>query len=334
MNGRRALRFWVHDPAAPSFRHRLASLEPTLAEAGFDPATDVFPRRRYGLRILERRRTLQRVDLLVIAKLKLLPFECGVVRRSARAIVYDFDDAVYIGKPARPDLPPDRSAFRLRKFAATCRMADLVIAGNAELADVARRYARRVEIVSTSIDAARYPGEIPARRGTTAVWIGLPGNLEYLEAVRPALARLARERSDFRLRVVCSRFPDWPEVPIEAVTWSEQAEISSLVSADVGLMPLPDNDWTRGKGAFKLLQYMAASLPCVASPVGMNREVVEEGVTGHLVSEKGWESVIRSLLDAPEHGRAMGEAGRRKVLALYDRSRIGPRVASLYSSVV
>jgi glycosyltransferase involved in cell wall biosynthesis len=334
VSDRASLLFWVHDPAAPSFRHRLAALEPDLSEAGFESTTEVFPRRRYFLRILERTAAVRRADLLVIAKLKLLPIERGIVRRASRAIVYDFDDAVYFGKPSRPGSPPDRSWFRIRKFAGTCRMADLVVAGNRELAEYAGRYARRVEVVPTSIETASYPDRIPPRAGTTAVWIGLPGNLEYLETIRPALARVARDRKDFRLRVVCSRFPVWPEVPIEAVPWSAEREVSSLVSADMGLMPLPDNEWTRGKGAFKLLQYMAASLPCLASPVGMNRDVIEEGATGHLVSDTGWEDAIRALLAAPEQCRAMGEAGRRRAVALYDRRVIGPRVASLYSSVI
>jgi glycosyltransferase involved in cell wall biosynthesis len=330
------MRIWVHDPEAPSFRYRLEAAYPALERHGFSCETERFPRRRYGLRVLERRKDLKRIDLLVVAKLKLLPGETTLVRASARRIVYDFDDAVYFGKPKRPSEPPDRSAFRIRKFAATCRMADLVVAANGELAAFALRWARRVEVVPTGVDVTRYlPAGSPRASRPALVWIGLPGNLSYLELVRPAIGVLAREFPGLSLRIICSRFPDWPEVPIERVAWTEESAPAALASASVGIMPLSDDEWTRGKRGFKLLQYMAARLPCVASPVGSNREIIVEGETGYLpADDRGWLDAIRTLLGSENRRRAMGEAGRVKVERLYSMESIAERTADLYENLV
>ena len=102
----------------------------------------------------------------------------------------------------------------------------------------------------------------------------------YLEMIRPALARLAARHPALSVRVICSAFPDWPEIRIERIPWSAATEAASLAAAHIGVMPLTDDEWSRGKCAFKLLQYMAAALPCVASPVGANTEAVVDGVTG------------------------------------------------------
>jgi glycosyltransferase involved in cell wall biosynthesis len=332
----RRLRIWVHDPEAPSYRYRLEAAFSALERRGFSCETERFPRRRYGLRVLERRKDLKALDLLVVAKLKLLPGETALVRGSARRIVYDFDDAVYFGKPAWPGEPPDRSAFRIRKFAATCRMADLVVAASAELAAFARPWARRVEVVPTGVDISRYPpARNPRPNRPALVWIGLPGNLSYLELVRPAIGVLAREFPGLALRIICSRFPDWPEVPIEQVEWTEESAPAALASASIGIMPLPDDEWARGKGGFKLLQYMAARLPCVASPVGSNREIVVAGETGYFpADDRGWLEALRILLGSEYRRRAMGEAGRARVERLFSMESIAERTAGLYEKLV
>jgi glycosyltransferase involved in cell wall biosynthesis len=330
------MRFWVHDPEAPSYRYRLKAAFPSLEQRGFFPEVERFPRRRYGLRVLERRKGLNALDLLVVAKLKLLPGETALVRANARRIVYDFDDAIYLGKPTRPGDPPDRSAFRIRKFAATCRMADLVVAGNGKLAAFAGEWARRVEVVPTGVDLSPYPpARVPQPNHPTLVWIGLPGNLSYLELVRPVIAVLAQEFPGLALRIICSRFPDWPEVPIERVPWTEESTPAALASASIGIAPLSDDEWARGKGGFHLLQYMAARLPCVASSVGTNREIVVEGETGHLsADDQGWLEALRTLIRSESQRRAMGEAGRARVERLFSMETIAERTAELYERLV
>ena len=136
--------------------------------------------------------------------------------------------------------------------------------------------------------------------------------------VRPALARLARRFSTLKLRVICSRFPDWADVDIERVAWSCATEAQSLSTAHIGVMPLTDDEWARGKCAFKLLQYMAAALPCVASPVGANTEAVIDGVNGfHARNTDEWEASLRSLIESPELRARFGASGRAHVESRY-----------------
>lgn len=329
--------FWVYDPEVPSYRHRLRSLIPALEAEGWRCREERFPHRRYIRRILERRGPLAAADLLVIAKINLAVGEAALLRRAARRIVFDFDDAIWVRKPRRLGELPGESWLRRRKFAHTCRLADLVTAGNATLAAAAGRHAGRVEVVPTPVDVDRYAAADVAERpaGRVLVWIGLPENLPYLELARPAIARVAGELPGTVLRVVSSRFPDWPEVPMERVPWSAAGEAAALATADVGLMPLADDEWTRGKCAFKLLQYMAAGLPCVASPVGANREAVADGETG-LWAEgtAGWAAALRRLLASPELRREMGRAGRQRVRRGYDRPAVNARTVALYRSLL
>jgi glycosyltransferase involved in cell wall biosynthesis len=327
--------FWVHDAAAPSFRHRLAAHVPPLEAAGIRCEIETFPRRSYGTRILARAGKLAEFDLLVIAKFKLETGERWLVRRRARRIVYDFDDAIYFGKPDRPGGNPDRSPRRVRKFEATCAIADLVTAGNATLALAARRTARRVEIVPTGIDLAGYASPL-ARRGTERVaWIGLPGNLPYLARVEEALRRLAQRRPGLRLVVISERPPASFAAPIEFVPWSKGTEAAVLAGCDAGIMPLDDDDWTRGKGGFKLLQYMAAGLPTVASPVGVNTDITVEGETGYFASTpREWEDRIERLLGDGNLRERLGRAGRRRVEENYAMPIISRRVVELYGELI
>jgi glycosyltransferase involved in cell wall biosynthesis len=327
--------FWVHDPEAPSFRHRLAAHFPALEQAGIRCEVDVFPRRSYGRRILARARGLAGVDLLVIAKLKLETGERAVVRNRANRIVYDVDDAVYYAKPDRPGQPPGYSRRRVSKFLKTCAISDLVTAGNPTIAAFARRSARHVEIVPTGIDSAAYMAPIPRADGRFDVaWIGLPGNLPYLRLIERPLARL---QADFpgSLHVISEALPAAFSARTIFVPWSAATEARALAECDAGVMPLEDDEWTRGKGGFKLLQYMAATLPTVASPVGVNAEIVVPGQTGFLArDEDGWEQALRALAGDRQLRRRMGVAGRQRAERLFDRRVVGERLVSLYHALI
>src|SRR6202023_2467286 len=192
-------------------------------------------------------------------------------------------------------------------------------AGNDVLAGVARVTARAIELLPTSIDAAAYrPTAAGAADAPTIAWIGSPENLVYLEMIRPALARLTVRYPALKLRGICSRFPDWAEVNIERIAWSTATEAESLAAAHIGVMPLTDDEWARGKCAFKLLQYMAAALPCVASPVGANTEAVMDGFNGfHARTDDEWERHLDALIQSPELRARFGANGRAHVESRY-----------------
>jgi len=198
-----------------------------------------------------------------------------------------------------------------------------VAAGNDVLAGVARLTAREVVILPTSIDTSAYQATFAtADDPPTIAWIGSPENLIYLEMIRPALARLASRHPALKVRVICSEFPDWPEINVERVVWSSATEAHSLAGAHIGIMPLSDDEWARGKCAFKLLQYMAASLPCVASPVGANTEAVIDGVNGfHARNNDEWEQNLERLIDSAALRARLGAAGHAHVEQRYAMHR-------------
>ena len=297
----------------------MASIVAPLESAGFQVRPERFPGRRYGLRTWERRDLLRWADVVVLHQIKLSTIEARLVAALSRRRVFDVDDAIYVRKPRRLGDPVDESIWRRRKFAATCRWVDVVAAGNDVLAAVARPAARDIVILPTSIDTAVYRATTAsATDPPTIAWIGSPENLIYLEMIRPALARLAARHPALKLRVICSQFPDWPEISVERIPWSSQTEAGSLAGAHIGVMPLTDDAWSRGKCAFKLLQYMAASLPCVASPVGANTEAVLDGVNGfHARSIDEWEQTLERLIASADLRARCGANGHAHVEKRY-----------------
>ncbi len=320
-----------YDPAQPSFRHRMQSLVSPLQAAGWAVRTERFPSGRYGIRTWERRALLGWADVVVLHQIKLSGLEARLFAALSRRRVFDVDDAIYVRKPRRLGEPADDSPWRRRKFSATCRWVDAVAAGNDVIAEVARSDAREVAVLPTSVDVARYLcSTLAADAPPTVAWIGSPENLVYLEMIRPAFARLAQRYPRFTLRVICSRFPRWPEVNVECVPWSTATEAEALAGAHVGVMPLSDDEWARGKCAFKLLQYMAAGLPCVASPIGANTEAVIDGFNGlHASSIDDWERCLAQLIESPELRARFGVNGHAHVTQRYAMHLYRSRYAAL-----
>jgi glycosyltransferase involved in cell wall biosynthesis len=332
-SARKAL-FWSYDPEEPSFRHRMLSARDQLADRGWQCIVETLPKGRYLTRILERREQLRSAAVVVLHRIKLTPIEFRPLRAFCRTLVFDVDDAIYYRRPRQLGEAPDKSWFRPYKFARTCAISDLVMAGNRCLADRAGRSTERVEIVPTPVDLSQYEALYVERSPHTLVWIGLPENLPYLELVRGVIGRLADDYPDLVLRVVSAEFPNWPEVKIEQARWSSASEATDLATAGIGIMPLTDDEWTHGKCAFKLLQYMAAALPCVGSAVGANLEVVDEGRTGFLAADPAaWSAALSRLLSDRHRASAMGRAGRDRVRKHYDTRVVSSRAADLIEEV-
>jgi glycosyltransferase involved in cell wall biosynthesis len=319
----------------PSFRYRMSSLVGALEAAGWTVGLHRFPSGRYLVRTWERRELLRRSSVVVLHQIKLAGVEARLFAALAPRRIFDFDDAIYVRKPRRLGEPADDSWWRRQKFAATCGGVDVVAAGNDVLAAAAAPHARRIVMLPTALDASVYRAT-SARQGDppTIAWVGNPENLVYLQIMRAALARLSARHPALRLRIICSRFPEWPEVRIEPVPWSPAAEITALAGAHIGVMPLTDDAWSRGKCAFKLLQYMAASLPCVASPVGANTEAVIDGRTGlYARNDAEWEQALERLIVSAELRARLGAAGRAHVESRYSMHSYQARYVALFASL-
>ncbi len=252
---------------------------------------------------------------------------------AGRPYVVDYDDALF----HRYDAHASRAVRALlgRKIDSVMRRARLVVAGNEYLAGRARAAgARRVEVLPSVVAAARYPAASVRHRGPLTVgWIGTPILApRFLGLIQPALSRLCAQR-DARLMVVGAPDPGLPGVPTLCRPWSEATEAGDVAGFDVGVMPLTDEPWTRGKCGYKLVQYMAAGRPVVASPVGVNAEIVRHGVNGFLArDQEEWLRALLALADDAGLRARLGAEGKRLVERSYCLEVAAPRLAELLRS--
>jgi glycosyltransferase involved in cell wall biosynthesis len=242
-------------------------------------------------------------------------------------LVVDYDDAVF-HRYDQHRLPIVRSILG-RKIDKVMKRANLVVAGNEYLANRARSAgASRVEILPTVIDLDRYspqPTADPGENVPRIVWIGSPSTAQYLKLIHKPLLALG-ERCTFKLRMIGARL-ELPGVDVEYLNWSEATEVSSIQSCQVGVMPLLDSPWERGKCGYKLIQYMACGLPVVASPVGVNSVIVREGVNGFLASaDEEWAVALETLIRDAALRQRMGSAGRQRVEDEYCVQQTAPRL--------
>ena len=234
--------------------------------------------------------------------------------RRCKRVIFDIDDALHIsdGKMASliPRLLRDRS-----KFSRMAHRYDTVVCGSHELAAFYSRYSSNVRVIPTVVDTARFAAtrQIPSTKVRIG-WIGTPLNSDHLELVYPALLDLARERQ-FELVVVGLNKPlKWNLPSIRYLEWKLEREQDYFLQFDIGIMPLRDSPFARGKCAFKLVQYMAGGIPVIASPVGANCDIVEQGRNGYLAdTPQQWSLSLKNLIDDPEMRAQMGEYGRRCV---------------------
>lgn len=248
--------------------------------------------------------------------------------------VVDYDDAVF----HRYDVHGSVLVRTLLgdKIDKVMRGAALVIAGNDYLADRARQAgARRVETLPSVVDLACYRRQpIPRGDKFTIGWIGSPSTARvHLKFIEKILSEFCHDGAS-RLVLVGSGDVGFEGVPLEIRSWSEATEVDDIRSFDVGIMPLPDSPWERGKCGYKLIQCMACGLPVVASPVGVNRLIVEHGVNGFLAASPAeWIGALSILRNNYELRQTMGEAARRKVEAEYSLEVYAPRLLEMLHSV-
>lgn len=272
----------------------------------------------------------RRYDVLILEK-ELFPFLPAAAERLLRAAgvpyLVDYDDALF----HRYDLHGNPLVRRLlgRKIDAVMRHAAVVVAGNSYLADRARKAgAKDVEIIPTVVDIERYKPAGNRPEGPPVVgWIGTPNTSRYLVPLIPVFEHL-RRAMPVRFVAVGARAEDFVGTPVEAWPWSEETEVASIQSFDIGIMPLDDTPWERGKCGYKLIQCMACGVPVVASPVGVNREIVFHGKNGFLVDtvEEWKQSLERLVRMDPATRTAMGSVGRARVERWYSLQVQAPRL--------
>lgn len=275
--------------------------------------------------LLEKLKLLLRAgqyDVVVIQRKLYAPWFVRALRRRVSRLVFDFDDAIFSKSSGHA------SPSRMAKFEVICQGADLLLAGNDYLARAAQKAGAdpaSVHTIPTSVVLEELdPNSIPDKpEQPTLVWIGSSSTRRYLDFLTPALERLGQQFPDLTLKVISDFQFHLDAMEVNNVPWSLQAEAVELASSDIGIAPMIDDPWTRGKCALKVLQYMAVGLPVVSSRCGANEEVVIDAETGYLAdSEEDWCQAVGKLLNDVELARQLGQAGRRRVAQYYERQTI------------
>lgn len=212
--------------------------------------------------------------------------------------------------------------------------AAIVIAGNSYLADRAEKAgAENVEVLPTVVDFNRYAVRKKTdAKGLVVGWIGSPSTVKYLNSLTPVFTKLVK-KYDFTLRVIGSDV-EMPGVNIICIPWQEETEVGEIQKFDVGIMPLKDSPWERGKCGYKLIQYMACGIPVIASPVGVNTEIINNSGSGFLASdEEEWLLSFDKLLSDVNLRVALGYKGRLAVENIYSVQVIAPRLTALFNKI-
>lgn len=339
-------------------RFRVAQYIPYLREAGFDVTISafytpaffnvVYRRGHYAKKaaMFVAQSVRRLIELLSVGKYDLvllyreaIPLGPPWLERwiAARGIpvVYDFDDAIFL-----PNVSEANKAISFLKdpgrVSSILKVSTEVIVGNDFLGDYARRYARSVTVIPTAVDTNRFrPRSAPREHGSPLVvgWIGSPTTFPYLESLAGVLRTVA-ERHDFVLKVSGAGRPvHFPGVKVQEVPWSMSDEVTLFNSCDVGVYPLTDDDWSRGKCGFKAIQCMACGVPVVAAAVGVNREIIEDGVNSYLATTPDeWVMKLESLLSDADLRQRMATAGRATIEERYSLRVTAPRVAAVLSA--
>jgi glycosyltransferase involved in cell wall biosynthesis len=343
---------------SPGQRYRLEQWEPLLRERGVEityaPFEDeelhsiVYKPGRMGKKLQLVTRNLARrlatigkarnYDLVYILREAALlgpPVFERLLAQQRVPFVFDFDDAIFVSYRS-----PSNGYLSYLKFASKtktiCRLASHVMVGNPYLAEYAGAVNDNVTVVPTTIDTEKY--RVPPQKTTDGPlvigWTGSFSTVQHLDTLRGALKKLA-ETEQFRLRVIGTPTYELAPVDVEAMQWRAATELEDLYAIDIGVMPLPDDNWSKGKCGLKALQFMALGIPTICSPVGVNTDIIQDNENGFLaMTEDEWVDKLRRLLKSAELRRRLGNAGRTTVEEKYSAAIQAPRVYEIFKSVL
>lgn len=244
-------------------------------------------------------------------------FVCKIFRKK---MIFDFDDAIWLPNTSEQNKIIAKLKFH-QKTKYLCQWAYKVSAGNSYLASYAKQYNANVVINPTTIDTQHWhnPSLVQKKSNPKPVvgWTGTHSTIAYLVALLPVLQKVA-EHQEFIFLVISDKKPDWQLKNMQFVAWNKETEIQDLAQMDIGLMPLTNDPWAKGKCGFKALQYMAMAIVPLVSPVGVNTEIIQDGFNGFLCdSLQDWENTLLQLLQDEQKRKNIGENARKSVITRY-----------------
>jgi glycosyltransferase involved in cell wall biosynthesis len=342
---------------APSQRFRVEAFGEILQKEGFTFSTDTFLDER-AWRVLYQKGSLLQKGWAVVkgffrrtstVVFKAYKYEYIFIHREAspvgppiyewilakllrKKIIFDFDDAIWISTITESNgLAHSFKCFW--KVACICKWSYKISAGNAFLADYAKQYNSCVAIIPTCVDTEARFNQSKDQSAVRPIigWTGSHSTLKYLDVVVPVLKRL-QAQYDFDFLVICNQSPDFDLNNLRFLPWKEATEIEDLLQINIGLMPLEQDEWSEGKCGFKIIQYLSLGIPAVASPVGVNKTIIEQGKNGFLCSTPNeWYAAIAALLEDEALRVRLGQEGRKKIERAYSIKANSINFISLFS---
>jgi glycosyltransferase involved in cell wall biosynthesis len=305
----------------PSSRVRVLNLLPYLKGLEFKVAP-------YPQNIWERFKlfkSLRSFDLVFLQKKMPTVFEAFLLRKCSKKLIFDFDDAIYVRHDGK------ESFTRKARFESIAKRSDLIIAGNRILAEEARKYNKNVAILPSAVRVSNIPIKNYEFKNDRLIigWIGTAINLPHLKLVEPVLIKLSEE-FPIELRIISSKSIEMKGIHVTFINWSLETQEEEISKFDVGIMPLPNDLYTKGKCGYKALQYMACCIPPVVSDVGVNSEIVRHGIDGFVAKDEGdFYLYLKLLLKNENLRREMGLNARKRAEENYSIEVISKRLLEL-----
>jgi glycosyltransferase involved in cell wall biosynthesis len=324
--------FLIQGHTVAASRYRVLQYIPYLKAKGIEPAVSLYPRTlKENLRFFS---ALPQYDIVFLQRKRFNQPRLGWLRKRAKRIVYDFDDAVMYRNSKAAD-PSSRT--RKRRFIQMIRASDFVIAGNEFLKGEVLPFNPNVDVIPSAIDQERYPLKDyrAAKERMTIGWIGDHGSIHYLEKMKPIFDRIGKKHPNAELKIVCDTFFDCDHLPVVKKLWTAEEEVRDLQGFDIGVMPLVEDPWSWGKCGLKIIQYQGVGLPVVCTPVGINKDLVENEVNGLWArTPEEWEGKLSFLIEHPDLREKMGREGRKRVLERFTIQACAPRLYAILDDLM
>jgi len=303
--------------------YRIQQYFPFLERRGF--TVELLTTRANFFTVLERTR---HTDILYIQRILFDPLKLALLRKLATRIVFDFDDAVMYGTRGE-------STTRRKKFKLMAEHADALLCGNYFLMHEAQKYkTHQVYYVPTVVDTGEYEGKVHEEHPVCVVgWMGSSSTLQYLSDIQELMLSLATVDT-IRFCIIADREPTFVGNNIYFEKWKKEKENRLLLGFDVGMMPLREDIWSKGKCGLKLIQYMAAGLPSISHPLGVARDIISHGINGFLVqTQEEWRNTIIELAGNVGLRRRIGQHARHTVEEKFSLTVWGPKVAEILDNL-
>lgn len=293
---------------------------------------------RVSENILSRYRNFKRLsdfDMVIVQRKLLSPIDLFSVRHFAKKMVFDFDDSIMYRSSRHGN---HHSWSKMKKFKTMMKTVDAVIAGNTYLKNEASRFITpdKIFVIPTIVDLKEYSiKDYDTKKKDFIIgWIGTSGNLHYLKSIAPALEKLNKKYKNIKLKIVCDDFFELNNIEVIKKIWRPEDVEQDLKSFDVGVMPIKDDLWARGKCGLKVVQYLAAGVPAVVSPVGLNRDLAIPEETGLWAEDiDDWADKISDLVDHPKKRMKMGLTGRKLVEEKYSLQAQAPKYLAILKKI-